>query len=113
MSKCSRSYNSWSYIFPEGSFLRILCAQFNDISVISHPDSSIIVFTEFLTSSADSFYCDRMPVNFTHNLLTYCSFSSEEYFVLLLQVFHKLLKNWFSGRAHAAFINFLLKNKSK
>ena len=64
-------------LFPEGSFLPILCARSYATSGISHPDSSIIDFTEFLTSSAGSFFCDGMPVILTHNLLPYFSFSSK------------------------------------
>ena len=77
MSICSGFYNKWPYIFLKDHFYQFCVRERSNATTgISHPDSSILDFTEYLTSSTDSFLCEGMPVILTHNLLPYCSFFS-------------------------------------
>ena len=113
MSNCSESYNNWSYIFPwRIIFTNSVCTVQCTIQYITsrfhynrfHWIPNIFCKLIFLWWNASD------PHAQSSTLLFIFFTSLEEYFILLLRIFHMLLKNWYNEGARAAFTNFLLNN---
>ena len=113
MSKYSESYNNWPYIFSwRMIFTNSVCAVQCNIRYITsrflynrfHWIPNIFCRLIFLWWNASDPHAQSSTILFIFFT------SLEEFFILLLQVFHMLLKNWYNGQAHAAFFNFILNN---